>query len=359
MILLLIMCLGSMLMSILVLMRTKGNEERMDTYFKAYGDAIAKSQMTMSEHQDLRLKELNDSMARLRAENNTQIENIRHTVDEKLQTTLDTRLTKSFGLVNERLEQVYRGLGEMQSVAQGVGDLRKILSNVKTRGILGEVQLGSILEQMLPPSHYVKNARLKENSRENVEFAIRLPGTDEHDVFLPIDAKFPGDAYNTLLEAYDLGEKDAISEAKKKLVNRIESEAKDINSKYINPPITTDFAILFLPFEGLYSEAINAGLIEPLQRKYKVTIAGPTTMAALLNSLQMGFNTLAIEKKSSEVWELLHAVQKEFERFEVVLAKSQGHLKQASDDIDELAGVRMRQMKRALQRVNNIEGEEE
>ena len=187
MILLLIMCLGSMLMSILVLMRTKGNEERMDTYFKAYGDAIAKSQMTMSEHQDLRLKELNDSMARLRAENNTQIENIRHTVDEKLQTTLDTRLTKSFGLVNERLEQVYRGLGEMQSVAQGVGDLRKILSNVKTRGILGEVQLGSILEQMLPPSHYVKNARLKENSRENVEFAIRLPGTDEHDVFLPIE----------------------------------------------------------------------------------------------------------------------------------------------------------------------------
>ena len=353
------MCLGSMLMSVLVLMRTKGNEERMDTYFKAYGDAIAKSQMTMSEHQDLRLKELNDSMARLRAENNTQIENIRHTLDEKLQTTLDTRLTKSFGLVNERLEQVYRGLGEMQSVAQGVGDLRKILSNVKTRGILGEVQLGSILEQMLPPSHYVKNARLQENSRENVEFAIRLPGADDHGVFLPIDAKFPGDTYNALLEAYDLGEKETIAEAKKKLVNRIESEAKDINSKYINPPITTDFAILFLPFEGLYSEAINAGLIEPLQRKYKVTIAGPTTMAALLNSLQMGFNTLAIEKKSSEVWELLHAVQKEFERFELVLAKSQGHLKQASDDIDEMAGVRMRQMKRVLQRVNNIEGEEE
>ena len=358
-ILLLIVCIASMLMSILVLMRTGENESRMDSYFKAYGDAIAKSQMTMSEHQDFRLKELNDSMARLRADSNTQIENIRQTVDEKLQTTLDTRLTKSFGLVNDRLEQVYRGIGEMQSVAQSVGDLRKILSNVKTRGILGEVQLGAILEQVLSPGQYVKNARMKENCRENVEFAIRMPGIDDHEVFLPIDAKFPGDAYNALLEAYDLGEKEQIAEAKKRLVNRIESEAKDINVKYINPPVTTDFAIMFLPFEGLYSEAINAGLIEPLQRKYKVSIAGPTTMAALLSSLQMGFNTLAIEKKSSEVWELLHAVRKEFDRFEAVIAKSQGHLKMASDDIDELAGVRMRRMKRALQRVTDIDDKED
>ena len=225
----------------------------------------------------------------------------------KLQKTLEERISKSFQLVSERLEQVYKGLGEMQNLAAGVGDLKKVLSNVKTRGILGEVQLGAILEQILTPEQYEENVRTKSTGSERVEFAVKLPGDDEGTVWLPIDAKFPGDAYAKLVDAYELGDPNAVEEAAKNLERIIKSEAKDIHDKYIEPPYTTDFGIMFLPFEGLYAEVVRRGLLETLQRDYKVNIAGPTTMAALLNSLQMGFRTLAIQKRSGEVWNVLGA----------------------------------------------------
>ena len=340
-------------------------------YFRLYNQSAVETQKAIAQQQDAlqravaqqqdaRLKALDENFSRLRQENAQQIENIRKTVDEKLQDTLETKLTQSFGLVNERLEQVYKGLWEMQTIASNVGDLKKILSNVKTRGILGEVQLGGILEQILSPEQYEENVATRPGSSERVEFAVKLPGSGAGEtVYLPIDAKFPGDTYSALQEAYDTGDKTEIELARKRLLTRIASEGKDICDKYIAVPYTTDFAVMFLPFEGLYAEVVRNGMIEMLQRKYRVTIAGPTTMAALLNSLQMGFNTLAIEKRSNEVWKLLASVRSEFDTFADVLQSTQHRLNQANADLDRLVGVRTRQIQRKLRNVSEMGSETE
>jgi len=290
----------------------------------------------------------------IREENSRQLEQMRQTVDEKLQKTLNDRITQSFQLVNERLEQVYAGLGEMRTLASGVGDLRKVLSNVKTRGILGEVQLGAILEQILSPEQYEQNVKTRPGSTHFVEFAVKLPGADEGTVWLPIDAKFPVDAYSQLLEAYDSGDADAVKAAGTLLEQRIKAFARDIRDKYVAPPHTTDFGIMFLPIEGLYAEVVRRGLIETLQKEYHVNIAGPTTMAALLNSLQMGFRTLAIQKRSGEVWQLLGAVKTEFDKFGAVIEAAQQRLEQAGNELDKLVGVRTRQIQRRLAQVTAL-----
>lgn len=289
----------------------------------------------------------------LQTDNNRQLEKMRETVDEKLQKTLEEKMNKSFSLVNERLEQVYKGLGEMQNLAVGVGDLKKVLSNVKTRGILGEIQLKSILSEILSPEQYEENIATKKGSKNVVEFAIKLPADDDSVVYLPIDSKFPGDTYANLRDAIEKGDKDEIESFVKVLVATIKSEAKDIHDKYIDPPNTTEFAIMFLPFEGLYSEVVNRGLVEVLQRDYKVNIAGPSTMAALLNSLQMGFKTLAVQKRSAEVWEVLGGVKQEFDKFNDVLVQTQQRLDQANKELDKLVGVRTRQIQRKLKNIQS------
>ncbi len=291
----------------------------------------------------------------IQTDSNQRLDEMRQVVDEKLQKTLESKMTQSFRLVNERLEQVYKGLGEMQQLAQGVGDLKKVLSNVKTRGILGEIQLGAILEEILSPEQYEVNAATKPGSSERVEYAVRLPAEDGRRILLPIDSKFPGVLYAALQDAYDEGNPDAVKLAVSALVAELKKEAKDIRTKYIDPPNTTDFAILFLPFEGLYAEVVNRGLVEELQRSYRVNIAGPSTMAALLNSLQMGFRTFAIQKRSSEVWEVLGAVKTEFERFSTTLASSQKRLLQVNDDLDQLIGVRTRSIVRKLRSVERLD----
>lgn len=290
----------------------------------------------------------------LQDDNTKQLEKMRETVDEKLQKTLEERLGQSFKLVSERLEQVSKGLGEMQNLAVGVGDLKKVLSNVKTRGILGETQLGAILEQIMSPEQYETNVVTKPRSGMRVEFAIKMPGDDGSTIYLPIDAKFPLDAYEGLVDAYETADAAAVENAGKILDTRIKNAAKDIRDKYISPPGTTDFAILFLPVEGLYAEVVRRGMVEVLQRDYKVSIAGPTTMAALLNSLQMGFRTLAIQKRSGEVWKVLGAVKSEFETFGEVLEQAQRKIVLANNDLDKLIGVRTRQIQSKLRDVSTL-----
>lgn len=291
----------------------------------------------------------------LQEENTKKLDEMRNTVDEKLQKTLEERISKSFMQVSTQLEQVYKGLGEMQTLATGVGDLKKVLSNVKTRGILGEIQLGAILEQILSPEQYSTNVVTKSSGRNPVEFAIKLPGDGETPVYLPIDSKFPTEDYLLLNEAYDNGDKAAIEVLATILERKIKSFAKDIHEKYVEPPHTTDFAILFLPIEGLYAEAVRRGLVETLQREYKVNIAGPTTMAALLNSLQMGFKTLAIQKRSSEVWKVLASVKNEFETFGKVLETAQNRITQTSAELDKLVGVRTRMIRSKLKEVSTLD----
>ncbi len=265
------------------------SDQNTTAMLQAFGELISRNQRDSAENMDRRLADINTRFSQMALENNRQLEEMRKTVDEKLQKTLDERITQSFKLVNDRLEQVYKGLGEMQNLAVGVGDLKKVLSNVKTRGILGEVQLGAILEQILAPEQYAENVITKSTGADRVEFAVKLPGDDERTVWLPIDAKFPADSYSRLVDAYELGDVAAIEEAAKNLERVIKSEAKDIHTKYIEPPYTTDFGIMFLPFEGLYAEVVRRGLLDVLQREYKVNIAGPTTMAALLTSRRRGF----------------------------------------------------------------------
>ena len=284
---------------------------------------------------------------------------MRQTVDEKLQKTLEDRLQKSFGFVSQQLELVYKGLGEMRTLAAGVGDLKKVLSNVKTRGILGEVQLGAILEQLLASGQYAENVATVPGSSERVEFAVKLPGDGDGPVWLPIDAKFPQDAYAALLAAYDTADKAAVELAAKELDKRVRGFGKDIHDKYLPPGHTTDFGVMFLPVEGLYAEVVRRGTAERLQREYKIVVAGPTTMAALLNSLQMGFKTLAIQKRSSEVWKVLGSVKAEFDTFGQALAQAQNRLNQASSELENLVGVRTRQIQRKLQQVTLLPGEEE
>ncbi|MGI6169532.1 MAG: DNA recombination protein RmuC [Christensenellales bacterium] len=294
----------------------------------------------------------------LQEDNSKKLEEMRRTVDEKLQKTLEERLGQSFRLVSERLEQVSRGLGEMQTLAQSVGDLKTVLSGVKTRGILGEIQLGAILDEILSPEQYLTNVQVHPDSTARVEYAVKLPGQDDTPVLLPIDAKFPADAYHALTAAYESADNEQIRATGAALEKRIRLFAKEISQKYIAPPHTTDFAILFLPTEGLYCEVLRRGLSESLQRDYRISIAGPTTMAALLNSLQMGFKTLAIQKRSGEVWSLLGAVKTEFGKFSIILDSARKKLFQAGSDLDQLIGVRTRQIQRHLRDISALPEEE-
>ncbi|MEA4921352.1 MAG: DNA recombination protein RmuC [Clostridiaceae bacterium] len=320
---------------------------------------MTSSAMQSDQKLDLFRRGIENALTQMRRENAVQLDAIRGTVDEKLQDTLDKKLSESFAQVSQRLEQVYRGLGEMQSLASGVGDLKRVLSNVKTRGMLGEIQLGAILEQMLSPEQYGQNVAVKPGSQANVEFAIKLPGTGEDCVWLPVDSKFPLDCYEQLLTAYESGDGQAVEKTAKELRDRLKRFAKDIHDKYIAPPHTTDFAVMFLPAEGLYAEAVKMGMVETLQREFKVSIAGPTTMGALLNSLQMGFKTLAIQKRSSEVWRVLSAVKTEFDTFGSILEMTQKRILQANDELDRLVGVRTRKIQSTLKGVQSLSGESE
>lgn len=291
--------------------------------------------------------------------NNHRLEEIRKTVDEKLQESIEERMNRSFRRVSESLEEVYKGIGEMKTLASDVGSLKKVLSNVKTRGIMGEIQLGAILSEILAPEQYDTDIATIPQSQNRVEYAIKLPGDDGGHVYLPVDSKFPADCYLALQEAQESGNREAIDAAASVLISRIKSFAKDIKTKYVEVPYTTSFAIMFLPFEGLYSEVVSRGLVEILQRDYSVNIAGPSTMAALLNSLQMGFKTLAIQKRSDEVWQVLSAVKSEFEKFEEVLASAQKHIDLVGKDIDKLVGVRTRAIHRRLRDVQSLESDEQ
>jgi DNA recombination protein RmuC len=300
---------------------------------------------------------INNQLEGIRNNNEKQLTEMRKTVDEKLQNTLEKRLGETFKQVSDRLEQVHKGLGEMQNIATGVGDLKKVLSNVKTRGVLGEYQLGNILEEILTPDQYGKNISTKKGSQSYVEYAIKLPGKEsDEDIWMPVDSKFPIESYELLLNAYDEGIPQKIDTAQKMLVKSIEGFAKDISTKYIDPPYTTDFCIMFLPIESLYAEILrHPGLFEILQRKFKVTITGPTTLSALLNSLQMGFRTLAVQKRSSEVWRILGAVKAEFEKFAEQLAKVQKQINTASGSLEVLRVTRTNQIERKLRDVQTLD----
>mgnify|MGYP000848876747 FL=1 len=311
---------------------------------------------TQQNHADSLRKSLETQMEQIRQNNEQKLEQMRLTVDEKLHETLEKRLGESFKIVSERLELVHRSMGEMQNLANGVGDLKKALTNVKSRGVLGEIQLENLLEDMLSPDQYEKNFKPNKRRDEIVEFAIRLPGKDDDDesVYLPIDAKFPIEDYYRLMEAYDNGDIASVETARKNMVMRIKSCARDIRDKYINPPSTTDFGVLFLPFEGLYAEVLrNLGLFETVMREYHVILCGPTNAAALINSLQVGFQTLAIQKKSAEVWKILSAVKTEFSKFGTVLDLTQKKLQEASNTIEK-ASHRSRQIEKRLSKMQDL-----
>jgi DNA recombination protein RmuC len=305
---------------------------------------------------DLQLS-LDKNLGHIRQDNEKQLNEMRKTVDEKLQSTLEKRLSESFKQVSERLEQVHKGLGEMQTIASGVGDLKKVLSNVKTRGVLGEYQLGNILEQILIPEQYGKNVATKKGSQVHVEYAIRLPGksTDE-EVWMPVDSKFPMESYEALLQAYEQGNPEQIEASQKQLIRAVEGFARNISEKYLDPPFTTDFGIMFLPVESLYAEVLrHPGLFETLQRNHKITVTGPTTLSALLNSLQMGFRTLAVQKRSSEVWTILGAVKAEFGNFSKQLSLVQKQLHTASGSLEKLRSTRTNQIERKLRTVESLD----
>ena len=300
-------------------------------------------------------EEMRRALRQMQADTRESLEKIRVSVDEQLQSTLERRVGESFKAVSGQLEQVYKGLGEMQTLAAGVGDLKKILGNVKTRGILGEVQLSALLSEILAPEQYLENAVTVPGSSARVEFAVKMPGEEGHPVLMPVDSKFPADAYMALQDAYESADPARVKEAGAQLESRLKSFAKDIRDKYISPPDTTAFGVMFLPFEGLYAEAVNRGMVEALQREYGVSIAGPSTMAALLNALQMGFRSVALSKRSQEVWRLLGAVRTEFDRFAEVLASTQKRLQLAGDDLDKLVGARTRAISRKLREVERLD----
>lgn len=335
----------------------KDNREELTRSLKDFSDAFSKN---VKEFNDLQ-KQKFDSMAvkqdELVKSTELKLEKMRETVDEKLHKTLEERLGQSFKIVSERLEAVQKGLGEMQNLANGVGDLKKVLSNVKTRGVLGEIQLGNILEQIMAPEQYEANVKTKQGSNDHVEFAIKLPGKDDFgkEVFLPIDAKFPQEDYIRLQTAYDEGDIDGIDKANKALIQSVKKFAKDISDKYIDPPHTTDFGIMFLPIEGLYAEIVRQPeVVALLQREFKIIVTGPTTLAAMLNSLQMGFKTLAIQKRSSEVWQILGAVKKQFGEFGTVLKKAQEKIRQADGEIEKLVTTRTNIMLSKLKTVEEL-----
>ena len=325
-------------------------------------ETLQRQMQSISRSQEERLDKIRDTLSegmnRLQKENNQKLEEMRKTVDEKLHETLDKRLGESFNQVSTRLEEVYKGLGEMQALASGVGDLKKVLTNVKSRGIWGEMQLGNLLSQVLSPNQYDSNVAVKPGSAERVEFALKLPGRQEgaeKPVYLPIDSKFPQEAFLRLLEAQEQADAARSNDARKELTQALKAEARRIADKYVSPPETTDFAIMFLPLEGLYAEAMrDMSLVEEIQRTQRVVVAGPSTLTALLNSLQMGFRTLAIEKRSAEVWKLLGAVKTDFGKFALVLENTQKRLRQATESVDS-AYVRTRSIERHLRKVEALE----
>ncbi|MGB2305416.1 MAG: DNA recombination protein RmuC [Flavobacteriaceae bacterium] len=336
----------------------KENRGELKLSLKEFQEAFSKNVKEFNEMQRQKFDQMNIKQEELVKTTELRLEKMRETVDEKLHKTLEERLGKSFEIVTQQLLKVQKGLGEMQQLASGVGDLKKVLSNVKTRGILGEIQLGNILDQILSPEQYDSNVKTKKGSDALVEFAIKLPGKDINDsgVYLPIDAKFPQEDYIRLQNAYDAGDALAIESSIKALVASIKRFAKDISTKYIDPPYTTDFGIMFLPIEGLFAEVVRQpDLITLLQREYKIVITGPTTLAAMLNSLQMGFRTLAIQKRSSEVWNVLSAVKKEFTTFGGVLEKAQKKLNEANNEIETLVTTRSRMMLSKLRNVEQLE----
>ena len=350
----------------------RAQRSSIETMIQTIGE-LGNLQRDKLESVERRIKELTDSnearieklrntldaqLKSLQEANEKKLDQMRQVVDEKLQNTLEKRLAESFKIVSERLEAVQRGLGEMQSLATGVGDLKRVLTNVKTRGTWGEVQLGALLEQILTPDQYDKNVQTRKGSREIVEYAIRLPGAGNDSraavCWLPIDSKFPQEDYLRLVSAADAADLDAVEKSTVALVRAVQASAKEIAEKYLDPPGTTDFAIMFLPTEGLYAEILRQpGLMEKLQQTFRVVVAGPTTLSAILSSLRMGFRTLAIEKRSSEVWHVLAAVKTEFGKFGDVLAKVKNHLDAASNTIDQ-TGVRTRAMKRKLREVEQL-----
>ena len=348
------------------------NEEKSENTYKTVitqmqttADTLVNTVGELGKSQDTQLenvrKTVHDRLEAMQSSNEKKLDQMRDTVDEKLQSTLEKRLGESFNQVSKRLEEVQRGLGEMQELATGVGDLKRVLTNVKTRGTWGEVQLGALLEEIFTPDQYSSNVQLSEDSREEVEFAIRLPGKDDDPnscVWLPIDSKFPLADYESIVDAADDADKDATERAMAAFLSTVRNEAKTISEKYIAPPLTTDFAIMFLPTEGLYAEVLRApGEVAHLLHRYRVVVAGPTTLAAILNSLRMGFRTLAIEKRSSEVWEILAAVKTEFGKFGGVMDKLRKQLNTASKTVDE-TGTRTRAMERTLRTVEELPPEE-
>lgn len=347
-------------------MRLDALARRLDAFGEAQDQRLHRVTATLDDklsQNEQRIERMRDTLSqsvnRLQEENAKKLEEMRQTVDEKLHATLDQRLGESFSLVNQRLEQVYKGLGEMQSLASGVGDLKRVLTNVKSRGVWGEMQLGALLQQVLSPSQYDENVAVVPGASQRVEFAVKLPGQGEGTIYLPIDSKFPIEDYERLLAAQDAGDADAVKAAEGALSAALRTEAKRIHDKYIVPPHTTDFAVMFLPVEGLYAEALRArGLCEEMQEKFRVIVAGPTTLNALLTSLQVGFRTLAIEKRSSEVWNLLRAVKTEFGNFARILEATQKQMNTVSKSI-ETASRKTRTIERRLRQVETLEDGEQ
>jgi DNA recombination protein RmuC len=335
----------------------KANRDELTTNLKEFQRAFDENVKSFNELQREKFGLLEKQQQKMLESTEGKLELMRQTVDEKLHKTLEERLGQSFQIVSDRLEAVQKGLGEMQSLANGVGDLKKVLSNVKTRGVLGEIQLGNILEQIMAPEQYEANVKTKQNSNDHVEFAIKLPGKDDDgkEVYMPIDAKFPQEDYVRLQTAYDAGDILGIEIASKALSQAVKKFAKDIRDKYIDPPHTTDFGILFLPIEGLFAEVVRQPeLVAILQREYKIIVTGPTTLAAMLNSLQMGFRTLAIQKRSSEVWQILGAVKTEFSKFGDTLDKAQRKINEANKELDTLVGTRTRMLLSKLKKVEEL-----
>ena len=344
-----------------MLRSTKENREDIKTTLKEFQDSFSSEIKKFTEAQGQKFDAMATKQDELVKSTELKLEKMRETVDEKLHKTLEERLGQSFKLVSERLEAVQKGLGEMKTLANGVGDLKKVLNNVKTRGVLGEYQLGNILEQILAPEQYDANVKTKKGSNDLVEFAIKLPGKDDEgaQVYLPIDAKFPQDDYVRLQDAFDAGDAAGIETATKSLMNAVKKFAKDIHEKYVDPPHTTDISILFLPVEGLYAEVVrHPQMVSDLQRDYQVIITGPSTLAAILNSFAMGFRTLAIQKRSSEVWKVLGAVKTEFSKFGGVLEKAQKKINEANKELDALVGTRTKMMLSKLKKVEELPGPE-
>ena len=338
--------------------KAKDDREELRISLKDFEASFAKSVETFNTTQKEKFDQMKVKQEEMIKTTELRLERMRETVDEKLHKTLEERLGKSFDSVSKQLLEVQKGLGEMQSIASGVGDLKRVLTNVKTRGVLGEIQLGNILEEIMSRDQYETNVKTKKGSDAMVEFAIKLPGRNINDVpvFLPIDAKFPQEDYVRLQTAYEAGDAGAVELSMKALLQAVKKFAKDISTKYIDPPHTTDFGIMFLPIEGLFAEVIRQpDMITFLQREYKIVVTGPTTLAAMLNSLQMGFKTLAIQKRSSEVWNVLASVKKEFNTFGGVLEKAQKKINEANNEIENLVGTRTRMMQSKLKNVEQLE----